>query len=108
MHSPFNEAMALAGVFASGKFESKSSIQISLTTNRRQLENNSLSLSKSRAAAALDAETQAWEQRLTADSGEWFTWLLEQPQETVLSLIVFATANCADALPRQMSSSVTL
>ena len=88
-----------------GKYQAGSSIKINLTQNRRQLEKNSLSLSQSRAALALDAELETWTQRLPENSDAWFAWLLEQPQVVILSLIVFATANCADALQHQLGSN---
>ncbi|MDP2367192.1 ParB/RepB/Spo0J family partition protein [Rhodoferax sp.] len=75
-----------------------SPIKISLTESRSKLQQNAPTLAVSRAALTLDAACQAWQERLPQDSGTWFAWLLEQPQETVLSLIVFAAANCVDAV----------
>lgn len=87
------------------EYRDGSPLKISLTQNRSLLEKNSLSLSKSRAAMALDAEHEAWKERLPEDSKDWFTWLLEQPQDVILSLIVFATAHCADALQHRLDSN---
>jgi ParB family chromosome partitioning protein len=42
---------------------------------------------------------------LPQDESTWFAWLLEQPQETVLSLIVFATAACVDAVESRASGT---
>lgn len=86
-------------------YDNHSPLKISLTQNRSSLEKNSLSLAQSRAALALDAEHAAWMQKLPKDSANWFSWLLEQPQETVLTLIVFATAHCADALQHTLGGT---
>jgi len=75
-----------------------SPLKVSLTESRFKLQQHAPTLTASRAVTALDAERQAWQERLPQDSDNWFAWLLEQPQETVLSLIVFGTANCVDAV----------
>ena len=92
-------------VAAFGRYGWSSSIKISLIQSRSQLEKNSLSLPKCRAAIALDAEHAAWVQRLPVDPAEWFAWLLEQPQSVVVSLIVFATATTVDALQQRMGGA---
>lgn len=77
---------------------SESPLKISLTQSRCKLQQNAPTLAASRAADELDAQRRVWLERLPQDADTWFAWLLEQPQETVLSLIVFATANCVDAV----------
>jgi ParB family transcriptional regulator, chromosome partitioning protein len=75
-----------------------SPIKLNLIQCRSTLEKNSPTLPNSRAALALSTQREAWLERLPVDSGDWFTWLLAQPQDTVLNLIVFATAHCAEAV----------
>ncbi len=81
-----------------GQGWSESPLKISLTESRSKLQQNAPTLAASRAALALEAERQAWLERLPQDADTWFSWLLEQPHETVVSLIVFATANCLDVV----------
>lgn len=81
-----------------GEDWSESPLKISLVESRSKLQQNAPTLAASRAALALEAERQAWLERLPQDSDTWFAWLLEQPEERVLSLIVFATANCLDVV----------
>ena len=73
-------------------------IKLNLVQCRSTLEKNSPSLLNSRAVQALNLQREEWLARLPADSCEWFTWLLAQTQDTVLALIVFATAQCAEAV----------
>ena len=87
------------------KYNTSSPLKISLTQNRALLEKNAQGFSQSRAAATLDAQKQVWQERLPEDPNEWFTWLLNQPQDVVLSLIVFATAQCMDALQGRSESN---
>lgn len=105
-----NERVALAALahrMAFSLFDSfrTSPVKISLTLSRSTLERNSSTLAASPAAAAMDAEHALWVERLPKDSEQWFDWLLQQPQEVVLSLIVFATANTVDAIQGQESSA---
>ena len=73
-------------------------LKLNLTQCRSTLEKHSPSLPRSSAAQVLDAQRKKWLDYLPTDPGAWFDWLLAQPQDTVLSLIVFATAQCADAV----------
>ncbi len=84
---------------------SNSPLKVSLAQSRATLEKNSTTLATSRAAAMLDKESESWLRRLPQDTTSWFDWLLEQPQEVVLSLIVFATANSAEAVQGRADSS---
>ena len=84
---------------------SNSPLKVSLTQSRSALEKNATTLATSRAAAMLDKESESWLRRLPQDTTTWFDWLLEQPQEVVLSLIVFATANSAEAVQGRADSS---
>ena len=73
-------------------------LKLNLVQCRSTLEKNSPSLPNSRAVQALNLQREEWLARLPDDSCEWFAWLLAQPQDTVLALIVFATAQCAEAV----------
>jgi len=84
---------------------SNSPLKVSLTQSRSTLEKHSTTLATSRAAAMLDKESKSWLRRLPQDTTTWFDWLLEQPQEVVLSLIVFATANSAEAVQGRADGS---
>ena len=88
--------MAMA-VLRPHEFESHT-LKLNLAPCRSTLEKHSPTLPNSRAAQALNLQREEWLARLPADACEWFTWLLAQPQDTVLALIVFATAQCAEAV----------
>lgn len=91
------------GVFAT--FQA-SMVKISLTQSRHALEKNAPTLAASAAAAVIDAEHAMWVERLPAEKGQWFEWLLLQPQDVVLSLLVFATANTVDAVQASAADSM--
>lgn len=78
--------------------DGQSPVCISLTLSRHALERHSTTIGGCAAISAMDAERASWLERMPAEQTDWFTWLLEQPQEVVLSLIVFATANTVDML----------
>ena len=73
-------------------------LEINLAPCRSTLEKHSPSLPSSRAAQKLDAERAHWLGRLPAESSEWFEFFLGQLQECSIAMIVFATAQCADAV----------
>ena len=75
-----------------------SPLKVSLSQSRSALEKNSPTLAASRAAREIDAQRQAWKDRLPEDFKEWFGWFLEQPQAVVLDFIVFASASSIEAV----------
>lgn len=75
-----------------------SPVKISMTHAIHTLEKHAPTLHESRAAAAISDERSAWKERLPEDSKEWFGWFLSQKQEVLLSMIVFTTATCTEAL----------
>ena len=77
-------------------------LKLKLVQCRSTLEKNAPSLPNSRAVQALNLQREEWLARLPADSCEWFVWLLAQTQDTVLALIVFATAQCAEAVQHRI------
>lgn len=84
--------------------DGQSPVSISLTQSRYALEKNSTTIGSCAAITAFDAERAVWKERMPAEQAQWFAWLLEQPQEVVLSLIVFATANTVDMLQTRTDS----
>ena len=50
------------------------------------------------ALQALDAAHEAWSQRLPGDSGEFWAWLTEQPQDTVMELLAFLASGSVNAV----------
>ena len=80
-------------------------IKLNLVQCRSTLEKNSPSLTNSRAVQALNLQREEWLARLPADSCEWFTWLLAQTQDTVLALIVFSAAQCAEAVQARIQGN---
>ena len=73
-------------------------IKLKLVQCRSTLEKNAPTLPNSRAVQALNRQREDWLARLPAESCEWFDWLLVQTQDTVLALIVFASAQSAEAV----------
>lgn len=91
-------ALATKMAFSTFGEHKDSPVKISLTHAIHTLEKHAPTLHESRAAAAISDERSAWKERLPEDSKEWFGWFLSQKQEVILSMIVFATASCTEAL----------
>ena len=91
-------ALATKMAFSTFGEHKDSPVKISMTHAIHTLEKLAPTLHESRAAAAISDERSAWKERLPEDSKEWFGWFLNQKQEVILSMIVFATASCTEAL----------
>ena len=87
-------------ITAFGTF-SPSPIKVNLVQSRHTLEKNSPTLAESRAAIRIDAESAAWREKLPKAHGEWLQWFLAQDQSEAISMIVFCTASCVEAVQRR-------
>jgi ParB family transcriptional regulator, chromosome partitioning protein len=97
---------ALASTMALKVFNlySDTVLKVSVSLNRGDMEKSSPSFSTSRAALRLDAERQAWIERLPKDQGTWCAWFLEQAQEVVVSMLVYAAAVSVQGVNRLVAN----
>jgi ParB family chromosome partitioning protein len=103
-----NESVTLAalahtlavGLFGHGTFECN--VKITMRECRSDLERNAPDIGEAQSLKQVDAARSAWSTALPKDKAQWFAWFLEQPQERVLSFIVFATALSTDAITGTM------
>lgn len=86
-----------ASVLGAGR-SSDSLVQIKLTTCTSTLTENIDGFAQTRAGQRLVEAREHWAQRLPHEPGDWFTWLLDQPTEVVMELLVFCTAVSVDAI----------
>jgi ParB family transcriptional regulator, chromosome partitioning protein len=79
-------------------------LKVSLSLHRSEMDKHSPSLHTSCAGLRLDAAQQAWRDRLPQDENAWFSWFLEQPQEVILSLLVYAGAVSVQGINQPIST----
>lgn len=72
--------------------------KIGLAESRHRAESLAPGADESRAAKALDAVAQRWNEALPEDEAQWFAWLLMQPMNELLALLTFLTAQSVDAI----------
>ena len=82
-----------------------SPVKINLTLSRSALERNAPTLSDSKAAAEMDTAQTNWTNRLPANSNDWLSWFLSEPQATSVEMIVFATAHSTDAVQSSLTNA---
>jgi ParB family transcriptional regulator, chromosome partitioning protein len=97
---------ALAATMAQKAFNlySDTVLKVSVSLNRGDMEKNSPSIGTSSAALRLDAERQAWIDRLPKDESMWRSWFLEQSPEVVLSMLVYAAAVSVQCINRAIAN----
>ena len=76
-----------------------------MRTCQGSLERDGTRLAESIAAQQLNADAQRWEEVIPSEPEERLTWLLAQPQESVLELIAFCTAMSVDLVQRRGSAN---
>jgi ParB family chromosome partitioning protein len=83
-------------------------IKISRTSAWHVLEKSSPTVGTSRAAQVMGNERSRWEALLPQDKATWLQWFIDQPLEVSLSMIVFGTAETANALQGRIESKDTV
>ena len=98
-------AERLASKVIANDLYSTSAIKINLTDCTYSLEKNGSQMPGSKAFIQMQATLQQWRERLPEDKGTWLAWLIGQPEQTTIDLIVFCTANSVDAIQRSEGGS---
>ena len=80
--------------------------RVSVKGCRAGLERDATNFGESAAAKVLDAERDRWESLLPEDPNDWLSWLIAQPQATVLSLLAYCTAQSVDLVQRRSRPTV--
>jgi len=80
--------------------------QVTVKGCRAGLERDATNFAESAAAKVLDAERDRWESLLPEDANDWLSWLIAQPQATVLSLLAYCTAQSVDLVQRRSRANV--
>jgi ParB family chromosome partitioning protein len=80
--------------------------QVTVKGCRAGLERDATNFGESAAAKVLDAERDRWESLLPEDANDWLSWLIAQPQATVLSLLAYCTAQSVDLVQRRSRANV--
>ena len=89
----------------SGHGAPSSPVGVSVKTCRSALERDGTNFATSAAAKLLDAETAKWKSLLPQDSAEWLGFLFDQPQEVMLSLLAYCTAQSVDVVQRRSGAN---
>jgi ParB family chromosome partitioning protein len=74
-------------------------LQIGAQTSEHALTTAADDLKSGSAWLAWQTARDEWRQRLPQDRGAWFAWLLELPQDDLMSLLAFCAASTVNALP---------
>ena len=83
----------------------ESPVKVSLSNQWHVLEKASPTVVASRAGTVVSDERARWESLLPKDKKTWFAWFMAQPQETCLSMIIFATAQTVSATMSRVDST---
>jgi ParB family chromosome partitioning protein len=78
-----------------------SPVQVSARTSQPALERDGTRLTQSKGASQLRFEGERWQAVVPADSAERLSWLLAQPQDTLIGLIAYCTALTVDLVQRR-------